>query len=195
MTNAVPTTECPSTVDLERLLRGRLTDARSAVLAEHVGGCCKCQKQLEFLAGDGDDLAAKLRECECEQPPGDSSYWKALAAAEDEIRITTVSPVQNGSAEVSLSLTDELALDFLKTTDKPNRIGRLGTFEIVSEVGRGGMGVVLHAFDPYLQRDVAIKVIDPKFGAQRSRAQALLPRSPRGRRGHARQPRRRPPGR
>ena len=159
-TNTATTTDCPPVVDLDRLLRGRLTEAKSAALAEHVGACSSCQKRLELLAGEGDDLPSKLREAQKDQPPTDSAYWTALAKAEDEVRITTLS-LKNGSSDSHFS--KEQTLDFLKPSDEPGRIGKLGEFEIVREVGRGGMGVVLHAYDPCLERDVAIKVIDPQL--------------------------------
>jgi eukaryotic-like serine/threonine-protein kinase len=159
-TNTITTAECPPTVDLDRLLRGRLTEARTAALADHVGSCPNCQKRLELLAGGGDDLAEKLREVENDRPPTDSAYWTALAAAEDEVHLTTLT-LNNGSADTHPS--GEQKLDFLKPSSEPGRIGHLGTFDIVREVGRGGMGVVLHAYDPCLQRDVAVKVIDPQL--------------------------------
>ena len=43
------TTKCPPTAELERLVRGRLTEARSAALSEHVGLCGACQERLESL--------------------------------------------------------------------------------------------------------------------------------------------------
>jgi len=44
--------------------------------------------------------------------------------------------------------------------DLPSRIGK---YEIVSRVGRGAMGVVYHARDPMLERDVALKVMLPQI--------------------------------
>jgi tetratricopeptide (TPR) repeat protein len=44
--------------------------------------------------------------------------------------------------------------------DLPSRIGK---YEIVSRVGRGAMGVVYHARDPFLERDVALKVMLPQI--------------------------------
>lgn len=36
---------------------------------------------------------------------------------------------------------------------------KIGKFEIIEEIGKGGMGVVYKAYDPIIDRDVAIKVI------------------------------------
>jgi serine/threonine-protein kinase len=49
----------------------------------------------------------------------------------------------------------------------PSTIGR---YEIVREIGRGGMGVVYEARDPALDRTVAVKVIQPAGADQAARA-------------------------
>ncbi len=51
-----------------------------------------------------------------------------------------------------------------KPSDDPAYLGRLDHFEIARIIGRGGgMGIVLEAFDTHLQRQVAIKVLNPEF--------------------------------
>src|SRR5262245_14883276 len=54
-------------------------------------------------------------------------------------------------------------IDFLEPSDKPGSMGRLGHYEVQQVVGRGGMGVVLRAFDEALHRVVAVKVMAPQL--------------------------------
>jgi serine/threonine protein kinase len=49
----------------------------------------------------------------------------------------------------------------LGPSDDPRMMGRIGTYEIAGLLGRGGMGVVFKAFDPSLNRYVAIKMLAP----------------------------------
>jgi endonuclease YncB( thermonuclease family) len=51
------------------------------------------------------------------------------------------------------------ALGFLAPADKAGVLGRLGHYEVLDVIGRGGMGIVLRAFDEKLHRVVAIKVM------------------------------------
>src|SRR5262249_38305337 len=74
---------------------------------------------------------------------------------EDLIRSheTTRSVVRNTAAEQPGA--SGLALTFLAPARKPGSLGRLDHYEVLAVVGKGGMGVVLKAFDEKLQRIVA----------------------------------------
>ena len=78
----------------------------------------------------------------------------------------------------SLVQTDEN--DFRDTTAESDLVGRnIGDFEIVAEIGRGGMGVVYRARDTRLDRTVAIKsipagLVDNSTARMRFRREAKL---------------------
>src|SRR5262245_16346083 len=60
---------------------------------------------------------------------------------------------------------DAILVDFLTPADDPQALGRLGPYTVTEIIGRGGMGVVLKAHDPKLNRVVAIKVLAPELAA------------------------------
>lgn len=83
--------------------------------------------------------------------------------------------------ETSLSSSDTVdtdqasgALPFLEPCDKPDRIGKLGPYEIIEVVGQGGMGSVLRAMDTKLSRVVAVKVMAPELAANPTAVKRFL---------------------
>ena len=150
---------CPSELDLADLLAAETPPEAHGAITEHIGECEGCQKRLDLLAtGEIPILAEAVRGIDADHPAKHSALWKAL----DEV-VGSATRTHAGSPEPERPR--ELELGFLEPSDKPGFIGRLGTFDVVRIVGRGGMGVVLHAFDPSLQRDIAIKLLDPQLAS------------------------------
>ena len=157
-TSARTSTECLTAEELNQLLQGRLSTERSVVLTDHLGICSCCQERLEGVAAGDPHLTTTIRHCDRDRPPVASAMWPALSAVAAEISTTAVFP---DDADADALLSSDVKLHFLSPAESPDHIGKLGSFEISRVLGRGGMGVVLHAYDPCLRRDVAIKVLDP----------------------------------
>src|SRR5258706_5612737 len=69
---------------------------------------------------------------------------------------------------------DELELDVAEARVAAKLFGierqvSVGRYRLLEQVGRGGMGVVWGAWDPELERKVAIKLVDPLRTAARDR--------------------------
>ena len=126
---------------LQRLLNGELADAAQAEVARHIETCADCCQQMKTLAAN-------------------ENWWlesrDALSGLEFDQPSYLLGEYESQSIESS-----SIPLDFLSPSDNPAMLGRLGEFEILEEIGCGGMGIVLKGYDHELNRYVAVKVLHP----------------------------------
>jgi serine/threonine protein kinase len=125
-------THC-DTDSLSRFLRGELSDVEIQSLETHLSTCSICRSRL-------DESTAPANE------------WHALRDSLNDTEGSEATPGKEDMASLQ---------KLLGPTDDPRMMGRIGTYEIVGLLGRGGMGVVFKAFDPSLNRYVAIKMLAP----------------------------------
>lgn len=109
-------------------------------IARHLESCSACRDTLADLGGS----AADWREaCQWLDP-------SAIELVDDDHDVPPLPPVD---------------LSFLEAPAHPEMLGRIGRYDVEGLLGRGGMGVVLRAYDRDLQRTVAVKVMAPEWAA------------------------------
>ena len=114
----------------------------------------------------GDEFAARLRE---DVAPSIDEYVDRHPELADEIRATFPSIVMMEK----LSRKEHTERKFERQTSR--LIGdsqeTLGDFQIVREIGRGGMGIVYEAVEQSLKRRVALKVLGPNVASSQKQVQ------------------------
>ncbi len=151
---------CLPTDDLNQLIDGSLPGERQQECTHHLDTCGCCQAKLDELATGGTNLSRVVERLHDAEPVAQSAYWPALKALDAAVQKTVVpeTPAQGTGPRPR-----ELSLNFLQPASDAAYLGRLSHFDVMRVLGRGGMGVVLEAFDSRLQRNVALKVLDPEL--------------------------------
>jgi len=132
---------------LRELLDDKLPQESQDELAKHLNSCADCRKELESLAAG---------------PQWWSDAQQLLSTEVNLKNSTSADNVSKSSINLIPNATSS-RLNFLSPSDDPTKLGRLGPYEIVKVIGRGGMGIVLKGFDSALNRYVAIKVLAPQW--------------------------------
>jgi serine/threonine-protein kinase len=130
---------------LDLLLRNQLPEEGQRDLEAHLVVCPACREELDDLAGG-------------------AHWWSEVRRHLGGDGVAQVSATSDAAGPRAAGID----LEFLEPSENPTCLGRLGAYEILDVVGRGGMGVVLKAFDPALHRPVAIKVLAPEYAASGS---------------------------
>jgi len=146
---------CPPSEELRQLLDGSLSDERQLECTHHLDTCGCCQTILENIATENSDFSQVVKRLGESEPGATSAYWPALRALGAAVQPTL--------AAQAVAQPRDVALHFLQPASDAAYLGRLAQFDVMRILGRGGMGVVLEAFDSRLQRNVAIKVLAPEL--------------------------------
>ena len=140
--------DCPGIECWQALFDDAVPEDQREPFERHLESCTVCQERLQ-RAEEGGDVLRRLG-----QQVGDP----------------TLAPVDPTLRQFLDWLHEEKAPDcpgamgpddlyFLRPAEHPGDLGVLGPYEVHEVIGQGGMGVVLKAFDPALNRLVAIKVL------------------------------------
>jgi len=155
-------TSCPPTDDLKQLLTDGLGGERRDECVEHMDKCECCQQRLEEIAVEGTNLSQLVEKLHTAEPMATSAYWPALKSLDTPLPPgNTPNAVPTPPEGARPPRSREVSLHFLQPASDSAYLGRLHQFDVMRIIGRGGMGVVLEAFDTRLQRNVALKVLDP----------------------------------
>jgi serine/threonine protein kinase len=143
---------CPFEGELDGLLADALNPFERDTLARHIEGCPNCQVQLARLtAMPGVETTQRGKPG---QRGSNAEEKFLLRLKQAPAWLAPTAPLQGAGPAGTSSPPDNDCVEAV-TAEWPTVPG----YEIVGELGRGGMGIVYEALQPGLQRTVAIKMI------------------------------------
>ncbi|MFV2065676.1 MAG: protein kinase [Pirellulales bacterium] len=157
--------DCPNADQLQAMLAGSLEEETESSLITHLDRCEPCQQVVERLAVGEEGFARRLKQLQHTVRSLETSVLTIMS----ELKAIGGAPDVTGAPDMAGALERaDLATDFLPPAENSTSLGSLGPYPLVRRIGRGGMGIVLEARDPALDRPVAIKILAPQLAASTS---------------------------
>lgn len=156
------TQRCPPESVLWQLLRAELDTKKLEAITAHLDDCEACQQRLDEMSGI-DDLHTLVDK-------------RALSATQPKEMTHLIARLQSQSFETEAvkRASHQVDLSFLQPSDDSDGIGKLGDYHVRRIIARGGMGLVMEAWEPALQRKVAIKVLAPALAASQEARERFM---------------------